>query len=201
MTYRRTPVDKTTTIHMGPMSLCLCIAHIESESQTNGPRQRNIKQQHRALFSALKQYRRLKTRCYVRNTVIRMTLRININSPSLKPQIGGNEIVWHTDRLMRHHVWLTYLFPKHKNRKFQHEQQSDEDLLAKDFIIAAERAGLCKKTEQPMSDELGTSLSGFDQYLCEKSWSIADHPRFLVRSRTTLDLLRHGTVFGQPFDP
>lgn len=195
MTYRRTPVDKTTTIHMGPMRLCLCIARIESGSQTNGPQQRKIKQQHRALFSALKQYRRLKTRCFVRNAIIRMTLRININSLSTKPRIGGNEIVWQTDRVM-----IT-LFPKHKNRTFQHEQQSDEDLPAKDFMIAAERAGLCKKTEQLTSDELGTSLSGFDQYLCEKSWSIADHPRFLVRSRTTLDVLRHGTVFGQPLEP
>lgn len=52
-------------------------------------------------------------------------------------------------------------FPN-KNRKFQHEQQSDEDLSAKDFIIAAERAGLCKRTDQLRSDELGTSLPGFD---------------------------------------
>ena len=40
-------------------------AHIESEPDITEPRRRQIEQRHQALSSALKQYRRLKARCFV----------------------------------------------------------------------------------------------------------------------------------------
>ena len=91
-------------------------------------------------------------------------LQTSINSLSLKHDC--NNRITDIITLRYPHGNLNFLWT-HQNRQFQHEQQSDEQ-SAKDFVIAAERAGLCRTNEQLVSDTLGTPLSDSDQCPFEK---------------------------------